>query len=195
MLKPILFDIRIFRDRTDSERERSQRVFLWLLEALVRCNLGWLEAHPDTPDLYKSKVVYKREEPYILSDIPHVEEFQDIPCTLEKGWGDCEDLACYMVAQRIYFNKLQCHPLILWRPQNDGSMMYHCVCEWPDGRLEDPSTSLGMKKDKDGNPIIRREPLFVGRYEPFTFADGGKVMKVVDESKGTKGIPKGTKPA
>lgn len=156
-MPPITFRLAIFEGPFD--RPRSSKVLLWLLESLVQVNVLWLGAHPETPTLYKSDVLYQRED--------GTENWQDIPTTLRLGFGDCEDLACYRTAE-LRYHGINAHPFIRWRrikkPNNDrstvdpaeeGPMMYHALCRWPDGRIEDPSMALGMRG------AVSRKPTFV----------------------------------
>ena len=64
-----------------------------LLEALTAVNEAWLRETPSAPWLYKSGVYYL-EEPLGRDD------WQDIPETIARGNGDCEDLGCWRVAER-----------------------------------------------------------------------------------------------
>ena len=88
MMQPVLFKVKLFRDPAD--RARSQQALLWMLEALCKVNEGHLADRP-YPPLYEAGVRYQREE--------GTEQWLDIPSVLEAGWGDCEDLACWRVAE------------------------------------------------------------------------------------------------
>jgi hypothetical protein len=68
------------------------RVMDRLLEALIASNVEYLRAAPRTPLLYESGVYYEAEP-------DGRDEWQDIPDTLARGNGDCEDLACWRVAE------------------------------------------------------------------------------------------------
>ena len=58
------------------------------LEALVISNVQFLEANPTFPRLYQAGVVYKPE------GSPEI--WRDIPTCARDGWGDCDDLACWL---------------------------------------------------------------------------------------------------
>ena len=88
MMQPVLFKVQLFRDTED--RPRSQQALLWMLEALCKINEGHLAQKP-YPPLYESAVRYRREE--------GTEEWLDVPSIIEAGAGDCEDLACWRVAE------------------------------------------------------------------------------------------------
>ena len=64
-----------------------------LLDALVVVNGLFLRAHHVDP-LYQSGVRYQQEPP---DGKP--EEFAAIPMVLSRGWGDCDDLAPWRVAE------------------------------------------------------------------------------------------------
>ncbi len=64
------------------EMGRSDANLYDLLETLTRADERYLRAHPETPTLYSSGVVYQ-EEP------PGAEDWQDVPTTMRLGWGDC----------------------------------------------------------------------------------------------------------
>ena len=148
MMQPVLFRVQLFRDADD--RPRSQQALLWMLESLCKINEGHLADRP-FPPLYESGVRYQRE--------PGTEEWMDVPHIIEAGWGDCEDLACWRVAE---LRKMGRHagPYVRYRTR-DGVFHYHALVMHyrrvvkrgragvpvermvPD-HVEDPSKRLGM---------------------------------------------------
>lgn len=144
-LGPIVFRLHLFDEPKD--RQRSQTALLWLLESLVRINLSWLKTHPDTPLLYRAPVRYEFDPKF-------PDAWKDIPTIIEDGQGDCEDLACWRIAELIYAGIHGVRPYLRWRKQGDH-FIYHVLVYLPDGRIEDPSLALGM-----AGPIIRK-PVFV----------------------------------
>ena len=142
-------------DQTRSDRELDIMLF-----ALYSANCDQLRAFPGLPMLYESGVIYQREE-------EGQEDWQDIRSTLEYGYGDCEDLACWRAAELrvkgIGGRKINAHPFLRYRRIMPGRLMYHVMVEWPKeqarfGRsrgvhllawkgkvLEDPSAALGMR--------------------------------------------------
>jgi len=145
MMQPIVFYIQMFSDATEKDLRASRLKLLFLLEGLVRCNQVYLDDNPNTVKLYDSDVVYQPEF--------GTEEWQDIPTTLERGFGDCEDLAAYRCAE-LRNEGVKAMPYIKWRLVN-GSYRFHALLKWPDtivngrkvkGRVEDPSRRLGMLK-------------------------------------------------
>ena len=147
MMRPVVFKVQLFRDEQD--RARSQQALLWMLEALCKVNEGHLADRP-YPPLYESGVRYQREV--------GTEEWLDIPSIIEAGWGDCEDLACWRVAE-LRAQGHRAGPYVRFR-QIDGVFHYHALVmryrpmveRFEAGMaerlvplgLEDPSRRLGM---------------------------------------------------
>jgi hypothetical protein len=135
------------------DRSRSQKAVLWLMEALVQINLTWLQKHPETPSIYDSGVIYKL--------IPGVIDYwMDIPTIVRDGGGDCEDLACWRVAELRNIG-VNARPYIRWKKKTESSYLYHALVWWPGGRIEDPSLALGMRG------AIVRKPVFVEPADDF----------------------------
>jgi len=108
-----------------------------LLEALVLVNRLYLRTH-HVPPLYRSGVRYKQEP-----DDGTPEEFAAIPEVLRRGWGDCDDLAPWRVAELQEAGE-RARIRITWRRRPNGRRLYHVVVRRADGRVEDPSRLLGM---------------------------------------------------
>lgn len=119
------------------EAERTERTIRVLLRALVAVDLLYLLRHPETPQLYDSGVVYQ-EEP------PGAEDWQDVPTCLRFGWGDCEDLACWLAAE-YQIKGVNAEPFASSTALEGGVTLYHIRVRLPDGRIEDPSRILGMR--------------------------------------------------
>jgi hypothetical protein len=112
------------------------------------------------PPLYRSGIVYK-VEPWG----GRFEEFADVLTMLKRGWGDCDDLCGYRVAE-LQEQGVNADARLYWRYFKDGqlvrdaklleqisktkrmpagvSMQMHCQVRMPDGRIEDPSRFLGL---------------------------------------------------
>ena len=88
------------------------------------------------PPLYDA-VCYVREP-------GRVEIWQSIPALYARRIGDCEDLACARVAERLVVGDA-CKPTLLGKPKKDGGILYHIVVKNSDGSIEDPSAKLGMR--------------------------------------------------
>lgn len=137
----ITFNLDIFRDEADTQR--SRKAMLACMQSLVIVNMGYLQRYGKTPTLYRSHVVYRAE--------PKGQEFwQDIPTTFARGYGDCEDLACWRCAE-LNAAGVRAIPYIRWKGPR-----YHALVRLPDGRVEDPSLALGMA----GHPVTR-EPVYI----------------------------------
>lgn len=114
-----------------------------LLEGLTMANVAYLLARPDTPMLYQSGVRY-------LEEAAGVDEWQDIPDTLARRFGDCEDLACWRVAElRVRGNQPNATRRITVSdiPDRSGKVVttFHITVLRQDGTFEDPSRTLGMR--------------------------------------------------
>lgn len=148
MMQPVLFKVMLFRDLAD--RPRSQQALLWMLEALCKVDEGHLADRP-YPPLYESGVRYQREE--------GTEHWLDIPSVLEAGWGDCEDLACWRVAELrrqgrhagpyVRFRQIDgvfhYHALVMhYRPERRKAAGGRAVVRLVPDHIEDPSRKLGM---------------------------------------------------
>lgn len=118
--------------------ESSPKAIMALLNALVRINICYLRTHGDVPALYKSGVRYRREEK---------ENWQSISALLNSRFGDCEDLACWRVAELIR-KGIPSRIELSWKPNYHNSVgrvrrEYH-VRVRVGNSLEDPSKILGM---------------------------------------------------
>jgi hypothetical protein len=123
--------------------EAKFRVMNGLLEALTESNVEYLRARPRTPWLYKSGIYY-------LAEPDGRDDWQDIPDTLERGNGDCEDLATWRCAEWRVRQGVDAQLGITKSdmPLQSGAAlvtMYHIVVVLPDGTIEDPSRRLGMR--------------------------------------------------
>jgi hypothetical protein len=105
------------------------------LAALCTINTLYLRQHPHTPALAASGVRYRRETPW------EREQFLSIPAVLDRGYGDCDDLACWRVAE------LHAHAIdTAARPKlvHISPRVLHIVVQRGNGLIEDPSRQLGM---------------------------------------------------
>jgi hypothetical protein len=112
-----------------------------LLEALTTANMVYLQTNPHTPFLYESGVRY-------LEEPPGFDEWQDVPDTIARRSGDCEDLACWRVAELRCGGEYGATHLITVEdmPDRNGQIVttYHICVLRADGSKEDPSRRLGM---------------------------------------------------
>jgi hypothetical protein len=133
-LKPIYFEVRLFSGDSPLEIDRSRRAMLWIMNAIGEINKEYIQTHPETPKLYSSGVIYNPEK---------TENWQDIPTTLAKGFGDCEDLAMYRIGE-LRAQGIKATPYVSWRNPADGGTIYHALVRHANGDIEDPSRALGM---------------------------------------------------
>lgn len=121
----------------------------FLLEALTSLNCFYLTAHPRLPRLYESGVVYAVEPTHQQSVASSEERIASIPEVLRLGWGDCDDLVCWLAAERRVRDGLPAKPLLVLEGVSpDGSHNWHCVVGYPNGATEDPSEVLGMGRNQ-----------------------------------------------
>lgn len=113
----------------------DQARLLIMLDALVKLNLLEMSRHK-YPPLYKSGVVYEREP----KAMGRFERWQTIKDLVEKGFGDCEDLAAARTAE-LRLKGIRARP---WLKRYGTT--WHVVVKYPDGRIEDPSKILGMNR-------------------------------------------------
>lgn len=131
---------RIGHDSLD-EFGRQNKKLLWLLEALVKCNRIYLASHPSTPPLYQAGVRYQQEP-------KGHEDWCDIHHVMRQGWGDCEDLCAWRIAE-LRQSGVPAKGRLKWfkAPSRIGrATMYHVQVYLPEGRIEDPSRQLGMRQ-------------------------------------------------
>jgi hypothetical protein len=112
-----------------------------LLEALTMANVAYLLTHPGTPLLYESGVRYELEP-------DGRDEWQDIPDTIARRTGDCEDLACWRVAELRVAGEIGTTRAISIDelPDRSGKLVttFHICVLRQDRSVEDPSRRLGM---------------------------------------------------
>lgn len=132
----ITFVLSLFKGEQD--RPISHKALKTLLMALMYIDMMELGANPSIPPLFKSGVRYM-EEP------PGREDWQDVLTTLALGQGDCEDLACWRAAEYRVRYGVNAEPTFTWKLRENGGYLYHIQVLLPDGRIEDPSRTLGMR--------------------------------------------------
>lgn len=94
----------------------------------------------EMPALYESGVRYSTE-----SRRHAPEEWCDAAVVLRRGWGDCEDLAAWRVAE-LRLAGVAAVPLVTWQLRRAGGRLFHVRVRYPDGQhIEDPSARLGMR--------------------------------------------------
>jgi hypothetical protein len=119
------------------------KLVLGLVRALCDIDAEYLLAHPETPPLYESGVVYRAQQTVQGSLTPGVDHWWDIPTCRAAGEGSCEDLASWRVAELRVAGYTHVRPFIHSREARPGLTLYHVVVMHPEGE-EDPSRLLGM---------------------------------------------------
>lgn len=138
-MREFTFQLDIFGSEKDLNR--SRRVIKLLLDTLFWIDVSYLIANPDTPRLYDSGVVYRREP-------SGREHWQDIGTNLELKEADCEDLACHRAAELFVFgHDKRVRPYLVYRTFGKATL-YHVKVKHGNGTLEDPSAKLGMGKEE-----------------------------------------------
>lgn len=110
----------------------------YILEATTLINQIYLKTH-QVPPLYSSGVRWQNEP----TDWGY-EDFAIIPAVMQRGWGDCDDLAPWRCAE-LREQGERAKIRIQWKTMNDGGKLYHIVVRRENGQIEDPSRILGMK--------------------------------------------------
>ena len=193
-MQPIVMKIALFRG--DFDQARSQYSLLWLMEALCRINQSHIrqfrilakqgKVPAPYPLLYRAGVHYEPEA--------GTEEWCDIPNILDSrggtfpgSWGDCEDLACWRVAElREDLNHpIAAKPFAKWKRKPDGAYAYHALVRLPDGKLEDPSLVLGMANEPEFARLNMAQRYKEGSMTPTVrFAKIPDVVVVDNEKQG-----------
>lgn len=123
------------------DRPISDRVMEHLLGALIAMNEDYLIENPGAPNLYDSGVYYRRKIPKHQAD----DDWADIPVCLTLGYGDCEDVAAWRVAElRVRFGIRDAMPHIIRQDYSDGGWLYHIQVKAL-GEIEDPSELIDYK--------------------------------------------------
>lgn len=87
------------------------------------------------PRIYESGVRYRREPRHVR------EEWLTVPAVVSRGYGDCEDLACWRAAELSVSGEDPLARPCLRRTASG----WHVVVRRGDGSIEDPSRVLGMR--------------------------------------------------
>ncbi len=127
-------------------------LLLGLLDVLIRQNVAYLRAFPDTVSLYRAGVRWGEPPNPTLEDAPTCvfNEWRDIPTILRDApagqrVANCKDLTAWRVAESLVRGQGARGALII-QPVNPRThrQYIHVVVEYPDGTREDPSVRLGM---------------------------------------------------
>lgn len=101
------------------------------LEGLVCVDLVLMDRSA-LPPLYRSGVAYRRER--------GTENWKNAEQVFKAGYGDCEDLSAWRVAELRRAGELGSYCYVV----KTGPSLWHVQVMREDGRIEDPSVILGM---------------------------------------------------
>lgn len=125
-----------FDPALDAERVRLA------VEVLAAANEALFRARPELPGVYESQVRYFRPEPDDEDD-----DFDDWAVVLERGYGDCEDLAAARIAELRVRHGIAARAgftrVVVQTPEGPQERVHTWVMH-PDGTSEDVSRALGM---------------------------------------------------
>lgn len=97
------------------------------------------------PRLYdahrKGRVEYRREVCLAPGIRETCERFLSARKVLEERFGDCDDFAPYLAAERRVYDGERARAIVIESP----GVGWHCVTKHPNGLIEDPSRRLGMR--------------------------------------------------
>ena len=127
MRAAVIFDLK--------QVERPQRVLEAWFEALTLTNVSHLRYNPRCPSIYASGVVYQEE------GSPEI--WRDIPTIRQDGWGDCDDLACWLAAEMRVKHGIRA--VVTLQRQRQPGLWHAVVRDIDSGRTHDPSIALGMQ--------------------------------------------------
>lgn len=150
-------DMASYRLKEPGDTLRLRKAVLeTLFEAWTRINAIYLKIHPEAPNLYQSGVKYRRDperrrivDSLIGASENEAELWLDIPSILDRGYDDCEGLACYLAAELRVRSKnslgvgRRAIASCVLKPVGVGK--WHAVtCDPATGQCWDPSAKLGM---------------------------------------------------
>ncbi len=109
------------------------------LEALTRLDKRLLHEGtvPTFHEALKAGAVRWKPEP------PGAERFDHAKTVLQRGWGDCDDLAPWRAASLRATGEDRGAQACVYK---SGPQRWHAVVRRSDGRIEDPSLEAGMRK-------------------------------------------------
>jgi hypothetical protein len=122
----------------------SEELLMPALREVYEFNCSFLAANPTFPRLYdlaaQGKMRFEREPRRCTDTACDEERFCTIPITVDQGWGDCDDLAPWLAAERTVRDGILSIPVPM-----RSAVGYHIVVMRFDGVTEDPSLLLGMR--------------------------------------------------
>lgn len=137
----IIFQVDLLGWRSAPDHYTAAYIKPWL-EALVQSNMVYLRENPQTPSILDpvAGIRYRRERD---SQGNPTEIWRDIPRILRDRHGDCEDLACALVAELRVKRRLPAKVILKASPIRPGGRLFHIIAGVGRERI-DPSKMLGM---------------------------------------------------
>lgn len=132
-MESVNFKVNLFKRPLD--RKESELILHLMLDTLVKINLIYYRNHDKIPSIYKAGVKYLAED--------GIEDWKSIPEIIRDGYGDCEDLASWRVAE-LQKQGINARPFLKSRKLGNF-FQYHVQVQFPNGFIEDPSLKLGMR--------------------------------------------------
>lgn len=110
------------------------------LFALATLNIQLARVRGGVPNIAASGVRFRPEPRETNRDLP--EDFADAWTCIDRGWGDCDDLAAWACAARWQDGEVLARPVLIATPSRDGSRRWHAVVDVGRGVIFDPSEWL-----------------------------------------------------
>lgn len=122
----------------------DEAVLIPALRAVYDFNCTFLLINPTFPRLYdlgkEGRMRFEREPRRCNDTACDEERFCTIPIALAQGWGDCDDLAPWLAAERTVRDGIVSIPTVV-----RSAVGFHVAVLRADGVSEDPSIMLGMR--------------------------------------------------
>lgn len=130
---------------------------LWLW-ALVNTNIVYMRRlGKQIPILYDSGIVYDRSEPEGCCED---DKWLDCVRVKKRGKGDCEELACWRVAELRFRFGVKAKPHLVLEREEMADLIehrYHVVVAWPEGLAEYPRTVKRVRLS-GGASVLLEDP-------------------------------------
>lgn len=129
--------------------------WLW---ALVETNMLYMDAlGSQIPILYESDIYYDRSLPEGCCED---DKWLDCVRVKKAGRGDCEELACYRVAELILRFGVAAKPHLVLEREEMADLIehrYHVVVAWPEGLSQYPRTVRRIRLS-NGRSVLLEDP-------------------------------------
>jgi hypothetical protein len=145
-MRNVTFKTDLFTSR--QARPRSEKALGYFLNTLYLIDCDFLRDNPTTPGILAAGVEYKREKLFVSGvggkKIQLPESWKSVPEIIRDGFGDCEDLACWLAAMMTIQRGIPSRPV--WTVKRRGGFsLYHIIVQDHRGKKYDPSRALGMR--------------------------------------------------